>query len=184
MQKEKIYNNNLQNLTKEEWRKVWESNKRLQNEVLEDAHETEMSYLDEQLGYFSKSLARYEINPYGYSFMNIRDVYEFIEGVSEMERCVPLLNKERLKLLDKCIYLKEEAYACEVYSDELYEKADELAEEIIKAWKEIFDYYYNDDELFFYFYEFYIDFRLNIENLYIDEDYVLYETITTVKKYV
>ena len=177
---------------KEELRKIWDNNFKLREKVEENYIEGQEFYFEDVLNCFKDSLCNLEFDiAYGDIYFEIKDNLSFLNGVISATKNFGLLNdKDELKAkgLLKKLELIEELEEFEEYKkvnekiDILYEELEQGILELCKVIKKFFDIseeLSNNEEMFNYFYECYIDIMLyNSEENYIyDDSYILYKKI-------
>ena len=171
---------------KEELRKIWNSNSKLKEKVESCYIEVEEICLEDVLDCFKDSLEYYSIDICnGCNYFKINDTVSFLNDIIEATEYYGLLNEEdekkANKLLEKIEVIEEledeESYEkIEVLEIEIEEGVNELLTSIEKYF-DISSELFNDDYMFSYFYENYIDIMIyNKEESFVyDEDYILYE---------
>ena len=176
----------LSELSLDELKKVYDSNSKLQQNVQEDIEESVMYWISEYLNCFRNSLSDWSIGFYQHNYIRVREGSEkqFLEGLLTAQKDYGFLKDEFTPKIEKLIedYNKlEELY----YDNEMEEEYNKLEEETEKEIRKIKDEVINqfnrhtsgDLDGREYFAEFYADSRLNEDEVYVDENYIMYETI-------
>lgn len=171
----------ISKLNKTQLLKILEKNSKLKNDVIEDFEESQMIYISEILEYFKTSLNNWSIGFYNNNFIEIKDNYNFLNDFDNMNNDFSILKEVDVKILhdviDKICILDSMNYDNKNYI--LLEKWIDTKVEYFK--NELLLYFsdltgYNDDVIENYFYEFYIETRLDQE-LFIDKNNIIYENI-------
>lgn len=101
----------LNELSKEELEKVFEKNGRLRELLNEYTQDTESFYISDQLEYLRDSISDYSIDPYGYSFISVRNSLDFMFDVKRLCKDMAILSESEKELyLDKAEELSKEIY--------------------------------------------------------------------------
>lgn len=173
---------NISELSEKELTKIWEVNEKLRSKVEDDYIESEMFYISEILHCIKNSLKNWSIGFYNQNYIDIKNNYDFLNGLLEIQKDYCFLEDKYTNNIRKLIDEYNEFY-CMSYDDENYERIEEEIYFKIEKIKEIFLNEINDitnhndeEDLKRYFIEFYMEERIkNMEDYYIDNNYVLYE---------
>lgn len=180
-------NKQINELNREELRKVFDYNKELQHDVLEDAHESEIMWIDGHLTNLSSVLNDYSISPCAkpYIFVNPNRLRGFIEGVIQNQKDYGVMPDDWNEKAEDVALIVDAYYEEDIDSDrydELEEQAEkqaqELADDIADQYEDMLQFYYDDEQLFRYFSEVYIDLRMDDGEFYVNDDYELFEQRT------
>lgn len=181
----KIY---IEDMTIEELTKVFNANSTLRTLVQDDMLDTEMFYISEQMDFFKDSLIDWSIGPYdrNYNYITIGNASDFIDGLEDAEKAIPVLIDEDAPLLEKAIEKRNELNEIEMYTDEFDEAGEaleavavELADIVLKHFGKSLEGCYDEEHQLEYFLEFYTSSRMVEETCYVDsEDFILKEDIT------
>lgn len=184
----------FKDLNREELLKVLEANSKLKEEVFNDmfdnAHFWNMEYLDSWKNKGIDYAMGYDRSAYFYC----KDEELFLDGLKKaqhdycfladkynpvIEYAEKIMN--RMNNLDYNSKYYDNNY--ERLTERLTELINELEHECYKRFMEEYEYCFNDENKKDYFIEFYVDSRMDMEDFYIDDDYVLYEHIEYEKSY-
>ena len=186
----KRYLNEIESTNKEELLKILNANEKLLNDVCEDYEEGEMFYISEILDCFKNALSDWAIGFSCGNYVSIKDndIYNLCEGLKDATKSYGFLNNEELKVVDQLQELNSRLYEMNYDNkqwDNLENKVDELIKEvesiIVNKFNKICTY--DRETIKNYFLDFYFDERLDHEEMYIDDDYVLYEEVSYIKSY-
>ena len=180
----------INELNTDELRKVFEVNRKLQEEVSEDMQESEMFWVDEILDVLSSGLSSWSIgfcnrNQHVKASDNERDFIEAVKDVQKAFCFMPDSYNEKVGELDTLV---ERYYETDVYTDEFDELEEQVEDAIREMERDITDQFTkqldgllgNHEED--HFIEFYAHERLN-EDAYVNEDYELFEDVSYTKSY-
>ncbi|QIW88608.1 hypothetical protein P59_239 [Bacillus phage P59] len=183
----------VEEMSQEELVKVFNANEKLQNEVLEDMIDSEMHWIGEKLDYVRDSLSDWSVGTCQRSYITVKKMNSFLQGLIEMDKSVPAFNDEKAaevignlqKAFDAYYYAEVEE---EDDLEELAEKAaQEAADELAAQFDRDLNYLYSHDAQLSYFLEFYADARMDDpETYYIieeEETYKLYQDVSYTKSY-
>lgn len=164
----------LSELTTEDLKKVWEVNEKLQVEVNEDYQESQMIWISDLLGGIKGALKDWSIGFYQRNYIDIKDDFLFLDALQSADKDSIIFLDEDRERLNKAI----EEYNNSYEEDEDIIKLESESEYFQEKTLEYFDLVTNIDFDYIesYFYEFYIDERMN-DDFFIDEDFILYENI-------
>lgn len=178
----------INELNEKELTQVFENNKKLQNDILEDMIETEMYWISEHLKSIENSLVDWSIGVNNPNYLKVdkNRYYEFIQGIKDIQRDFCFLCDDEdifINLIENKI---NELNELEMYTNKYHELEKEIEEEIevlskkmIGQWKSNLNALFNKKNQLSYFLEFYADIRLS-ENCYIitsENSFTLYEDI-------
>ena len=175
-------------LTVDELKKVYDANDVLQQNVVEDYEESQMDYVGDILDVLSKGLTNWEVG-YGscpwVRYDSERDLFQAALDSCRDFGFLPDDVAEKVKYyLTRCDVLDEMEYENKHYGElESYieHAAEDVAEEIVSAFKGLLDY--SEDDILDYFLSFYSDERMNENEFYVDGNYILYEHVEYEKCY-
>ena len=178
----------IKNLTIEELKQVFNNNQKLQDDVLQVAQEDSCFWIQEYMNCFDGCAVDYNIG-YPGNYITIKNQYEFIQGIKELQRFYCYLSEEDEK---NALYAEELIkrynklpYYDEKNADRLNLKIEELTEKVknnlLKQLVNEYNYYYDTKKLCNYFIEMYADNMT--EKYYVDNNYTLYQHIEYVKCY-
>lgn len=175
-------------LTIEELKKVFNNNEKLQDDVLQAAQEDVFYWFNEYMNCFDRGTIEYNIG-YPGNYMMIKNSYDFIQGLEELQRAFCYLSDESEKKIKYCDHLMQR-YNNLYYND--YKNAERLENRIDGIIEELkseflnnliheYNYYYETKNLRDYFVEIYSDNMNN--NYYVDDNFILYQHIEYEKCY-
>ncbi|AII27925.1 hypothetical protein LD13_gp024 [Bacillus phage Bobb] len=184
---EKMEKKLIGELTQDELEKVWYNNPRLQEQVKEDAADSEMYWVGERLDYVRPYLSDWSIGGFSHVYMNIDDYQGFVEGAGELAEAMGLLTSEEedKEALDS-MKQAQDAYLnadTDEEHDELYEKfenvCDSIAQLLAESFKNAVEYCYRGDNSLEYFLDFYVHNRMD-NDYYVEpeNDYKLFRSVT------
>ena len=175
-------------LTIEELKKVFNNNEKLQDDVLQAAQEDVFYWFNEYMNCFDCGTIEYNIG-YPGNYMTIKNGYDFIQGLEELQRTFCYLSDESEKKIKYCDHLMQR-YDNLYYNDHknaerLENRIDEIIEELKSEFLNTliheYNFYYDTKNLRNYFIEIYSD---NLNNsYYIDDNFILYQHIEYEKCY-
>lgn len=175
-------------LTPEELKKVFDNNKKLQDDIFNAAQENASYFISEYLECFERGALEYNIG-YPGDYIRVKNQDKFIQGLKQLQK-------------DYC-YLSEDDEKTMLYADRLIDKYDNLPyyddknaarlearieeltiilqDNFLRLLVNEYNYYYDTNNLCDYFIECFS------ENLtgeyYIDDNYILYQHIEYEKCY-
>lgn len=183
----------LKDLSREELLKVFEVNNKLEEQVFDDmfdnAHYWNTEYLESWNGGIDYAIG-YDRGAY----FNCSDEELFLDGLKKAQKDYGFLAdeynsvieyaEEIMNRMDNLNY--ESKYYDNNYerlADRLTELINELEHECYKRFMDEYECCFDDRNKQSYFIEFYVDSRMDDDDFYVDDDYVLYEHIEYEKSY-
>lgn len=172
--------------------KVFNQNKKLQYDVLDDMLESEMGYISEQLEPMKIGLSDWSVGTNSHCYMTIGDskASNFLEGLKQAQKDYCTLMDNDVYLIEEAENMLEEFNNAEYCSDEYYELEEslnlhlqEIADKITKMFEAQLNYCYGREEQEGYFIEFYSESRLEGNEYTRDESYTLYEDVAFTKSF-
>lgn len=175
------YKRFLTELNVQELDKVLEKNKGLQELIRERTAESESLFVDDQLAYLKKGIGDYSISPYTYSHIAVTNKLEFLYGVRELERSIPILNDKDSHYLETALANSKKLYSKDGNTDENNNNFNhsiiDLRDKVLSNMIEKLEYGDSDEAVKDYFFEMYVSF--DSDGVYIDsDDFILKEDIT------
>jgi hypothetical protein len=184
----------LNTLNKEELLKVLKKNSKLEEKVFDDMFDNANYWNSEYLSCWKNKGVDYCIGYDRGTYFECTDKELFLDGLKVAQNNFGFLAD---KYNDIIVYVenlinKMNCLNCySNYYDNNYERLenriDELIEELesecYKRFMEEYECCFNNDYKEDYFYEFYVDSRMDNEDFYVDDNYVLYEHIEYEKSY-
>lgn len=173
----------IQDMSRDELIKVYNANEKLQEDVVVDMLNSEMSYINEQLDYLKDGLRDWNIGVNNHNYLTVGNSSDFILALSKVEKSIPILGDEDESDLDYAIKLRDEYMSTDMDTDKFYELEQELekvansmANLVTKRFNEILNGCHDEKYQLEYFTDFYVDARMGECFIYTDRnDYVLYE---------
>lgn len=174
----------LNELTTDELKKVYENNKGIREMASELYADYIWIYVEEYISVFDRSDVEIYFDSYNYPIIHIYSTYEFIEGLKKMQKMFCIFNEEAEQKIIEFENLFDSLINYDMDSDEytdcetkieLVER--ELVDILTKILRNEIDCMYVEDDIIEYFVE-YIDLNDVYADIYIDDDYIAYKTIT------
>lgn len=174
----------LNELTVDELKKVYENNNGIREMASELYADCIWGYVDDYISVFDRSDVEIYFDSYNYPIIHIYSTYEFIEGLKKMQRMFCVFNEETEQTIAEFENLFDSLadydYDSDEYTDcetkiELAER--ELVDILTKILRDELDCMYVEDDIIEYFVEC-IDLNDDYADIYVDDDFVAYETIT------
>lgn len=180
-------------LNQEELLKVFEVNSKLEEQVFNDmfdnAHFWNTEYLDSWNGGIDYCIG-YDRGTY----FNCTDEELFLDGLKKAQEMYGFLADKYnpvIEYAEKLLNRMDNLDYDSKYYDNNYERLAERVTELInelehECYKRFMDEYeccFDDENKKLYFIEFYADSRMDDDDFYVDDDYVLYEHIEYEKSY-
>ena len=180
----------INELNTDELRKVFEVNRKLQEEVSEDMQESEMLRVDEILSVLSSGLSSWSI---GFCNRNqhvtaVDDPRSFIESVEAVQRAFCFMPDSYNEDVSELKATIDEWEDTDIDSDRFEELDEQIEEGIRSMGRDLANQFtkqldgrlgsYEED----YFIEFFADERLS-PAAYVNEDYELFEDVSFTKSY-
>ena len=181
----------LNELNNEELKKVYNVNKKLQNDVINDYQESEMDYISDVLEPLKEGLNDWSIGFHQYNYIKIKDNKSFLYGVIESTKEYSLLDesdKNTMVLIDN-ILEKINILECMDYSNKNYDILENWIDRKIEVIKNMVLESFNSltamdyDYMKEYFIEFYVNERMDINDYYINDNYELFKHIEYERSY-
>lgn len=175
----------LNELTIDELKRVYESNRGIRDIAFNLYSELIWGYVEEYTSEFDGRYVSIYFDSYDYPIINVKDTYSFIDGLKSMQyKYGAFAEEEAKKITDFEILfdsLADYDYDSDEYTDcetkiELAEK--ELVTMLTNRLRDELDAMYNEQYILDYFLweqEIIAD---SLDNIYIDDDYIAYKTIT------
>lgn len=199
---EKRYVNEL---NKEELVKVFNTNEKLRQEIMDDASESELFWIDEKLDYVRSSMRDWSIGAYQYSYIKIGDTRAFLEGLQTMDNEVPAFGDDKAKQIYEAVELcrqmdevadtlnemdydeeREDYLNVEGQLSELEEQFEaevqRLADLLAKELQRDIEACYDEENALDYFLNFFADERMET-GMWVNENYELFKDVAYVKSY-
>lgn len=183
----------LNELNREELRRVFDENKALREIVFDHAAKNADFWIGEYLDCFEYGALDYSLDVSGYyNYFNVKDFGKFLTGLEKAQKMYCFLADEYNAVINKAWQLYEKyTYNAYEFSDLNYERIEnrltELIESLEMACYDViraeYDACYNDEYLFEYFIDGYLD-EMNTDNFYINENYELFEHVEFEKRYI
>lgn len=183
----------LNELNREELRRVFDENKALRGIVFDHAAENADFWIGEYLDCFEYGALDYSLDVSGYyNHFRVKNFTKFLDGLENAQKTYCFLADEYNEIIKKAAALNEK-YQNEHYynlSDLNYERIEKRLTELIESLEAAcydviraeYDACYNDKYLFEYFIDGYLD-EMNTDNFYVDENYKLFEHVEYEKTY-
>lgn len=174
----------LNELTTDELKKVYENNKGIRDIAFNLYSELIWGYVEEYTSEFDGRYVSIYFDSYDHPIINVKDTYSFIDGLKSMQyKYGAFAEEEAKKITDFEILfdsLADYDYDSDEYTDcetkiELAER--ELVDILTKILRDELDCMYVEDDIIEYFVEC-IDLNDDYADIYVDDDFVAYETIT------
>ena len=184
----------LKDLTTKELEKVFEVNSKLEEKVFDDMFDNAHFWNNEYLECWNKGGIDYCIGYDRGTYFNCKDEELFLNGLKKAQHDYGFLAdkyNEVIEYAEKIMNRMENLDYDSKYYDNNYERLaeklteliNELEHECYKRFMEEYESCFDDDYKKDYFVDFYMDSRMNVEDFYIDDDYVLYEHVEYEKSY-
>lgn len=183
----------LNELNRDELRRVFDKNKELREIVFDHAAENANFWINEYLNCFESGALDYSLDISGYyNYFTVKDFGKFLAGLDKVQKMYCFLADEYNEIIKKAAALNEK-YQNEYYynlSDLNYERIENRLTELIEILKTAcydgiraeYAVCNNDEYLFNYFINGYLD-EMNTDNFYINENYELFEHVEYERKY-
>ena len=174
----------LNELTTTELKKVYENNRGIREKAFNLYADCIWGWVNEYVCYFSTGDVDICFDSYNYPIVHIKNTYGFIEGLKNITKDFGLFNDDEVQTIIEFENLFNSLADYDMDSDEytdcetkieLAEK--EMVEMLTKRLRDELDCMYNDDDILEYFVE-YVGINDDYANIYVDDDFIAYETIT------
>lgn len=192
-------------LTIEEIKKVFNTNEKLRQEIMEDAAEGEMFWVGEKLDYVRNYMSDWSVGAYDRSYIRVSDHRGFLEALQQMQLETPAFSDEKGKEIFEAVELCRQLDETQDQLDELdWEEDEEAYNEVeakVEALTEQFESdveglgdmlatelqrdveaCYNEDNALDYFINFFVDERMEV-GMWVNEKYELFKDVSYVKSY-
>lgn len=176
----------LNELTTDELKKVYENNKSIRGIASELYADCIWDYVTEYVSYFNTNDVDICFDRYNYPVIHVNIAAGFMKGLKNIAKDFALFNNEEEKKITEFeILLNSLAdydYDSDEYTDcetkiELVKR--ELVDILTKILRNEIDCIYNDDDVLDYFLFDYANiFAEDYNDVYVDDDYIAYKTIT------
>lgn len=184
----------LNDLSVKELEKVLDKNSELKKQVFDDMFDTAHFWNMEYLDSWENKGIDYAMGYSQGAYFHCKDEELFLDGLKKAQHDYCFLADEYNEVIEyaeKLMSRMENLDYDSKYYDNNYERlADRLTElineleyECYKRFMEEYESCFNDDYKKDYFVDFYVNERMDMEDFYIDDDYVLYEHIEYEKCY-
>jgi hypothetical protein len=178
----------FEDLTIEELKQVFNNNEKLQDDVLQDTQDDVRYWISEYMNCFECGTLEYNIG-YPGNYMTIKNQYEFIQGLKQLQKDYCYLSGEEEKTIYYVERLIDRYNNLPFYDNKNANRLDLRIEELTEKLKDLFfkrlvneyNYYYDTKNLCDYFVEMYADNMTG--QYYIDNNYILYQHIEYEKCY-
>ena len=177
-----------EDLTIEELKQVFNNNEKLQDDILQAAQDDVDYWISEYMNCFERGALVYNIG-YPGNYIKIKNSYEFIQGLKQLQEEYCYLSEDGEKNIKYCDHLMSRhnnlPFDDYINAERLENRIDEITEELkndfLKQLVNEYNYYYDTKNLCDYFVEMYADNMTG--QYYIDDNYILYQHIEYEKCY-
>ncbi len=178
----------FEELTIEELKQVFNNNEKLQDNVLQAAQDDICYFINEYMNCFNRGTLEYNIG-YPGNYMTIKNSYDFIQGLKELQKDYCYLSEDSEKNIKYCDHLMNRhnnlPFDDYINAGRLENRINgiiiELKNDFLKSLVDEYNYYYDTKKLCDYFVEVYAD---NMPHgFYINDDFILYQHIEYEKCY-
>lgn len=179
---------NFETLTTEELKKVFDNNKKLQDDIFSAAQENASYFISEYLECFERGALECNIG-YPGDYIRVKNQNKFIQGLKQLQKDYCYFSDDDEKIILYADHLIDRynnlPYYDDTNADRLEARIEELTtilqSNLLRILVNEYNYYYDTDNLYNYFIESYAD---NLtDNYYIDDNYTLYQHIEYEKCY-
>ena len=179
---------NFDTLTIEELKKVFENNKKLQDNIFDAAHDDVSYWINEYFDCFERGAFDCNIG-YPGDYIRVKDQDKFIQGLKQLQKDYCYLSEDDEKITLYADQLIDRYNNLSYYDDKNAARLEARIEELIiilqgnflRALVNEYNFYYDTNNLCDYFIQSYAD---NLtEDYYIDDNYILYQHIEYEKCY-
>ena len=144
----KVIIKEVQELTNQE-RELLLEDTMVRDDIMEYVRDSESYYIDDMLAYIQPYLSDYSIYPYSYSYMKVKDIPGFIEGVNDMNNDYNIIDDaDVLDTLELAIEASDVYTGVTIGSDLYYAIQDllesyinDITDYLIKEFVRILEYY-------------------------------------------